>query len=113
MDRGSPGAVSASDLERLYAYPSDSAESWVQANFVASIDRVSGVNGDSECLSGEVDWKMLGLGRIVDETGFLNKGTKSAGVGRQYSGGGGADREFADRRVPGLCVVAGTGVDRS
>ena len=36
---------------------------------------------------------------VVDETGFLKKGNKSAGVRRQY---GGADRELPDRGIPGL-----------
>jgi SRSO17 transposase len=40
---------------------------------------------------------------IVDETGFLKNGEHSAGVARQYSGTAGADRECADRRLPGLC----------
>jgi hypothetical protein len=31
---------------------------------------------------------------VVDETGFLKKGAKSAGVQRQYPGTGGADREL-------------------
>ena len=39
---------------------------------------------------------------VLDETGFLKKGKKSAGVARQYSGDGGADREQPDRRLPGL-----------
>ena len=39
---------------------------------------------------------------VVDETGFVKKGSKSAGVARQYSGHGRADRELSDRGVPGL-----------
>ena len=39
---------------------------------------------------------------IVDETGFLKKGTKSAGVQRQYSGTAGPDRELPGRRLPRL-----------
>ena len=40
---------------------------------------------------------------VIDETGFLKKGTKSVGVARQYSRDGGAHRELPDRRLPGLC----------
>jgi SRSO17 transposase len=62
---------------------------------------------------------------VVDETGFLKKGSKSAGVGRQYSGTAGriencqigvflayaapAGRTFLDRE---LGFVAGAGCDR-
>ena len=37
---------------------------------------------------------------VVDETGFLKKGNKSAGVQRQYSG---TDRELSGWGIPGLC----------
>ena len=39
---------------------------------------------------------------VVDETGFLKKGNKSAGVQRQYSGTVRADRELSNWRIPGL-----------
>ena len=42
---------------------------------------------------------------IVDDTGFLKKGVRSAGVQRQYSGTAGPDRELPDRHVPGLCLA--------
>jgi SRSO17 transposase len=73
---------------------------------------------------------------VVDETGFLKKGTKSAGVGRQYSGTAGriencqigvflayatpAGRTFIDRELylprawiedPNRCAEAGIGPD--
>lgn len=41
---------------------------------------------------------------ILDETGFLKKGDKSAGVARQYSG---PDREQPDRRVRRLPIDQG------
>src|SRR4051812_38757318 len=46
---------------------------------------------------------------IIDETGFL-KGTRSAGVARQYSGTAG--RELPDRCFPGLCQCKGSCPDR-
>ena len=52
------------------------------------------------------------LGRgvlIIDETGFLKKGTRSAGVARQYSGTG---RELPDRCFPGLRQRKGPRPDR-
>ncbi len=39
---------------------------------------------------------------ILDETGFVKKGSHSAGVARQYSGTAAKDRQLPDRRVPGL-----------
>ena len=49
---------------------------------------------------------------IVDETGFLKKGTKSAGVGRQYSGTAGRI-ENSQIGVPGLFRASRARVDRS
>ena len=46
---------------------------------------------------------------VLDETGFVKKGVKSAGVQRQYSG---SDRELPDRGVSGLCKPAWPGADR-
>jgi SRSO17 transposase len=48
---------------------------------------------------------------IVDETGFLKKGTKSCGGRSAVFGHGGPDREQSDRRVLGLCQCGGVGVD--
>jgi SRSO17 transposase len=39
---------------------------------------------------------------IVDETGFLKKGTKSAGVARQYSGTAGRIEKTAAASVNGV-----------
>ena len=54
---------------------------------------------------------------IVDETGFLKKGTKSCGVTRQYTGtAGGTVNCHATQRVPGrfpgLCVAEGCRLHR-
>ena len=46
---------------------------------------------------------------VLDETGFVKKGVKSAGVQRQYSG---SDRELPDRGVSGLRERAWAGADR-
>ena len=46
---------------------------------------------------------------IVDETGFLKKGTKSVGVQRPYSG---TTRALPDRRLPGLCECEGPSLCR-
>jgi SRSO17 transposase len=50
---------------------------------------------------------------VVDETGFLKKGTKSAGVQRQYSGTAGrAGGELPAGRVLRLCQQQGPRPDR-
>jgi SRSO17 transposase len=48
---------------------------------------------------------------VVDETGFLKKGTKSAGVARQYSGTAGRTQELPDRSIPRLCGARRGGAD--
>ncbi|GAA4572184.1 hypothetical protein GCM10023176_34550 [Micromonospora coerulea] len=61
--------------------------------------------------------------RIVDDTGFLKKGVRSAGVARQYSGTAGRVEKLPGRGVPCLplrpraradrpAVVSAGGVDR-
>ena len=47
---------------------------------------------------------------ILDETGFLKKGTHSAGRGAAVHRHGRADRERPGRRVPGLRLAARRGV---
>lgn len=47
-----------------------------------------------------------------DETGFLKKGTRSAGVQRQYSGTAGRTGELSDRCVSGVCVLPRARPDR-
>ncbi len=54
---------------------------------------------------------------IVDETGFLKKGSKSCGVARQYTGtAGDTVNAHATQRVPGclprICVGEGNGLHR-
>jgi SRSO17 transposase len=46
---------------------------------------------------------------VVDETGFLKKGTKSAGVQRQYSGTAGRIENCPGRRLSGLRQSQGSG----
>jgi SRSO17 transposase len=48
---------------------------------------------------------------IVDETGFLKKGVRSAGVQRQYSALP-VGRQLPDRHVPGVCLHPRPGTDR-
>lgn len=48
---------------------------------------------------------------VANETGFLTKGIKSAGVRRQYSGTAGRI-ELSARYVLDLCLAPGSGVDR-
>src|SRR5215210_4842172 len=50
---------------------------------------------------------------IVDETGFLKKGTKSVGVQRQYSGTAGRIENCQVGVFSGLCGDGGTGVPGS
>jgi len=49
---------------------------------------------------------------IADETGFLKKGTRSAGVQRQYSGTAGRTENCQNRRVLGLRLRARACADR-
>ena len=49
---------------------------------------------------------------VLDETGFVKKGRKSAGVQRQYSGTRRSRREPPDRRLPRLCQPPRAGADR-
>lgn len=46
---------------------------------------------------------------VLDETGLLKKGGRSAGVARQPSGTAGGTRELSDRRFSRLCEPEGTG----
>ena len=48
---------------------------------------------------------------VLDETGFVKKGDRSAGVQRQYTGTAGA-RELPGRGVPGLCGSGWGGAGR-
>src|SRR6201997_5868491 len=48
---------------------------------------------------------------VLDETGFLKKGTHSVGVARQYSGTAGQRGELPGRRVPGVRKPPGPGAD--
>ena len=57
---------------------------------------------------------------VIDETGFIKKGTKSVGVKRQYSVStasvqrhGWAHRELSDRSLSGLCQFQGSSVPGS
>ena len=49
---------------------------------------------------------------IIDDTGFLKKGVKSAGRGPAVLGNRRTDRELPDRRLSGLPLHARTCVDR-
>src|SRR3982074_2187304 len=49
---------------------------------------------------------------VADETGFLKKGTKSAGVRASVLRHGWADRELPTWRVPHLHITARAGIDR-
>ena len=49
---------------------------------------------------------------VVDETGFLKKGTKSAGVQRQYSGTAGRIENCQLGVFLAYARAAGTGADR-
>jgi hypothetical protein len=49
---------------------------------------------------------------VADETGFLKKGTKSAGVRASVLRHGWADRELPTWRVPHLHIAARAGIDR-
>ena len=44
---------------------------------------------------------------VLDETGFVKKGTKSVGVRAAVLRHGGQDRQLPDWRLPGVCHAAG------
>lgn len=50
---------------------------------------------------------------VVDETGFVKKGLRSAGVQRGVLGHRGQDRELPTGRFPRLCRSLGPSDDRS
>src|SRR5271165_6640541 len=50
---------------------------------------------------------------VIDETGFVKKGTKSVGVAPQYSGTVGQDWQLPNRGLPGLRGSQGAGLDGS
>ena len=49
---------------------------------------------------------------VIDETGFLKKGTKSVGVQRQYSGTAGRVENCRSWRIYGLCQSTGVQLHR-
>ncbi|WP_199854716.1 dihydrofolate reductase family protein [Streptomyces dioscori] len=72
--------VGGRELEDLYEYPAGLDRAWVQANFVASADGAATVNGDSECLSGSADRRILALARDLADVVMVGVATAVAGA---------------------------------
>ncbi|WP_285749462.1 pyrimidine reductase family protein [Lentzea sp. NBRC 105346] len=70
----SPGAeITDTVLEELYAYPSD--RTWVQVNFVSSVDGAVSVTGTSKGLGSPADKKIFMLGRDLCDVVLVGAGT--------------------------------------
>jgi riboflavin biosynthesis pyrimidine reductase len=102
---GVPGTVTDADLERLYGYPDELTEPWVQANFVSSADGAVTLDDRSEGLSHEADKRIFRLGRDLSDVILVGAGTART---EKYRGA----KVDADRRarhglspVPPIAVV--------
>lgn len=67
--------LSDAELERLYDYPDDLTEPWVQANFVSSADGAATVHGKSAGLSHPADKRIFALGRDLADVVLVGAGT--------------------------------------
>jgi len=75
--------VAGHDLEELYDYPAGLDRPWVQVNFVSSADGAATVDGDSECLSGPADRRVLALARDLADVVLVGVRTAVAGAYQQ------------------------------
>ncbi|MFO7191537.1 pyrimidine reductase family protein [Thermocrispum agreste] len=80
---GEPTAVTDADLERLYDYPPELTEPWVQANMVSSADGAAAVDGRSAGLSHPADKRVFALGRDLADVVLVGAGTAQA---ERYAG---------------------------
>ncbi|MDQ3578450.1 MAG: pyrimidine reductase family protein [Actinomycetota bacterium] len=63
------------DLDTLYAYPTDLTRAWVQVNFVSSTDGAVAVDGTSAGLSSPADKRIFALGRDLADVVLVGWGT--------------------------------------
>ncbi|EOD69544.1 5-amino-6-(5-phosphoribosylamino)uracil reductase, partial [Amycolatopsis vancoresmycina DSM 44592] len=105
------GELTASDLQRLYAYPEHLDRPWVQVNFVASADGAVEIDTTSAGLSHAADRRVFLLGRDLADVILVGAGTVRA---ENYRGVvAGAKRLERRRRlgfdgVPPIAVVTRT-----
>lgn len=91
--------VSDAELERIYAYPDDLTEPWVQVNFVSSADGAATLDGHSEGLSHPADKRIFMLGRDLADVVLVGAGTATA---EQYTGVKRGERRRERRQRLGL-----------
>ncbi|WP_410654793.1 pyrimidine reductase family protein [Amycolatopsis sp. lyj-112] len=96
------GAVSDADLERLYGYPEDLSQAWVQVNFVSSADGAVAVDELSEGLSHPADKRIFLLGRLLSDVILVGAGTARA---EGYRGARVSPERAARRVALGLSEV--------
>lgn len=103
--------VTDDDLQRIYGYPEDLDRPWVQANFTASADGASTLEGRSEGLSGPADKRIFFLGRLLADVVLAGAGTVRA---ENYRGAR-TSPERRERRarlglaeIPPIAVVTGS-----
>ncbi|WP_158894368.1 pyrimidine reductase family protein [Amycolatopsis anabasis] len=105
------GEITDADLERLYAYPENPTDPWVQVNFVSSADGAVTIDNKSEGLSHPADKRVFLLGRDLADVILVGAGTVRT---EGYNGWkpGKARRERRERlglsRVPPIAVVTGS-----
>jgi riboflavin biosynthesis pyrimidine reductase len=66
------------ELERIYDYPSNLTQPWVQVNFVSSADGAATLNGTSRGLSHPADKRIFRLGRELADVILVGAGTARA-----------------------------------
>lgn len=80
---GSERALGQDDLPQLYAYPDNSDNAWVRANFIASLDGAATVEGLSGALAGPGDRAVFVVLRELADVVVAGAGTVRA---EGYSG---------------------------
>ncbi len=94
--------VSDAELERIYAYPDDLTEPWVQVNFVSSADGAATLDGHSEGLSHPADKRIFMLGRDLADVVLVGAGTATA---EEYTGVKRGERRKERRHRFGLAEI--------
>jgi riboflavin biosynthesis pyrimidine reductase len=107
----SPGELTGTDLEAIYAYPAALDRPWVQVNFVASADGAVEVGTTSAGLSHAADREVFLLGRDLCDVVLVGAGTARA---EGYRGVRASAKRLERRRrlaladVPPIAVVTRT-----
>lgn len=109
---GSTGTVDESQLPELYSYPAELRKCWVRANFIASVDGGTAVDGTSGGLAGPGDRALFRVMRELADVIVVGAGTVRS---ENY---GGAQLTVAQRQqrqargqaeVPPIAVVTNSG----